>query len=224
MLKPVTCRTILVVEDDIPFADSLKHYFEKKGNKVYHTKNLAETKQILQKKQFDAIILDIILPDGEGTNLFTTADLLPPTIILSTLGTEHDMLEGLTAGALDYIVKPCSFELIEARLSLRLLPKKDSFIILHELKADVVQREVHYMGHPITLTGCEFNILWFLMSHSGQFFTAASLYENVWEMPSLSSTTIKYHISNLRKKIKAFTNKDLIVTEFGKGYSFVPEN
>lgn len=223
MLKPVTCRTILLVEDDISFANSLKHYFEQKGNKVFHTTNLADTKKILHQEQFDAIILDIILPDGEGTNLFTTNILLPPTIILSTLGTEHDMLEGLTAGALDYIVKPCSFELIEARLSLRLLPKKDSFLILHELKADVVQRIVQYKGDTITLTGTEFNILWFLMSHAGQFFSAAALYENVWEMPSLSSTSIKYHISNLRKKIKAFTNKDLIITEFGKGYSFIGE-
>src|SRR5699024_9240920 len=107
--------------------------------------------------------------------------------------------------------------LIEARLSLRLLPDDKGRICICGLTADAISRTAEYDGKQLSLTGSEFNILWYLMNHAGVYFDAVTLYEEVWQMPSLKTNSIKYHISNLRRKIKAASDKDLIVTEFGKG-------
>lgn len=224
MLKTVTDRKLLIVEDDTPVRRKIANYFQKKGNVVFEAENLEKAKQILSQTTFEGIILDLILPDGEGLDLFTIFDSLPPVIILSNLGEECDLLEAFEAGAVDYIVKPCSCELLETRLSLRLLPKQEKDVTAYGLFLDVKKRVASYKGTSLILTGSEFNILYFLMTHPGQYFSADQIYEHIWQAPSLKTTSIKYHISNLRQKLLKITNQPLIKTEFGKGYTFLSEN
>ncbi len=220
MITSVVNRKILIVEDDPLTANTFAEYFKSKGNQVYLAGTLAEAKAQLSDTTPDAVILDIILPDGEGLEFLRAYANLPPVIVMSSLNSESDMLESFSAGALDYVVKPASPRLVEARLSLRLLPAKQSVIHLNGLSLDTAQRTLHHQGNLISITGSEFNILWFLMRHPDTFFDANTLYESIWEMPSLKTTSIKYHISNLRRKLKTATQFDLIDTEFGKGYCF----
>lgn len=221
MVKTVYGRKLLMVEDDEAFRSVQAEYFRKRGNAVVETDCLSKARELLAADNFDAVILDVILPDGEGLELLATERNLPPVIILSSMGESEDLLEGFNMGAADYQVKPCPPELLEARLSLRLLPKPEAKVSLHGLTVDVSERKTHFNGKQIALTGSEFNILYFLMTHKGEFFNAADLYEKVWRAPFFQSTSVKYHISNLRQKLIKATGKNLIITEFGRGYSFL---
>lgn len=220
MLKKVYKRRLLFIEDDGAVTESLGEYFKKQQNTVICANSVEEASEYLDEYKFDAIILDIILPDGNGIDLLENRKNLPPVIILSTLSDEDNMLSGFQAGAADYIVKPCSPELLEARLSLRLAHGELAIIRLSGITLDVSERTVFYDDKPVQLTSSEFNILYFLMSHPDEFYDASEIYSRVWDAPSLQTTTVRYHISNLRRKIKDITQKNLIITEFGKGYAF----
>ena len=162
------------------------------------------------------------MPDGNGINLLGYLGKTP-VIILSDLGADENVIGGLSAGAADYIIKPCSPKVLEARMALRLLPNSKADISLGGLTLNVSDRTAAYKNNPLELTSSEFNVLMFLMQNAGKFYTANEIYEQVWKMPHLNTETIKKHLSNLRKKM--FTVSDdcasLLATKFGKGYAFV---
>ncbi len=223
MLKNVKDRKILIIEDDVDQSYVFAEYFRAGGNFVLTALTLKEAFRLIAENEFDAIILDIIMPDGEGLEVFSKFERLPPVIIVTTLGTDFDILEGFAAGAADYVCKPCSPQVLEARLALRLLPKQEAVISSYGLTLSVAERTAKYDGVALPLTGSEFNILHFFMTNPGVFFSASEIYEKIWQAPSLKTTTIKYHISNLRQKLLAATKSNMIITEFGKGYAFMPE-
>ncbi len=219
-MKPIENRRLLFVEDDEVQSKTLCDYFGE-TNEVVSASTLARAKEAVRDK-FDAVVLDVILPDGTGLDVIPSLPKSTPVIILSDLDSEDNILDGLEAGATDYIVKPCSPRLLEARLSLRLLPPEDAVITKHGLTVNSAMRTVSYRGTPIQLTSSEFNILNFLIRDPGKFYTATEIYEKVWHAPSLHTTTIKYHLHNLRVKLNGASmgSAGLILTEFGKGYAF----
>ncbi len=223
MIKKVSERKILIIDDDTESTQEMQNYFTSLGNTVNVAGTIEQGKKYIQNHFYDAIILDMMLPDGEGTTLLAENDRLPPVIILSALSDERNIMDGLSLGACDYVVKPCSNELLEMRLSLRLLQKSESVLTIHGLKIDSNERTLFYEGRSVSVTGSEFNILWFLMSNAGKFFTSNEIFENIWGENSLEQTSIKFHISNLRRKLIEHTGKQLILTKFGNGYTFNPE-
>lgn len=223
MKNQVSGRRLLFVEDDIEFCNQLKTYFEARDNEVVFAHSIKTAREALSGLPFDAVVLDLLLPDGDGIELLDGATDLPPVLILTTVNNEYDMIEGFTAGACDYALKPCSPELLEMRLSLRLLPPAHSTVQMHGIVLDLVKREGYYNDEPLKLTGSEFNILHFFMTNAGQYFRAEAIYEKLWHAPSLHQNSIKYHIFNLRKKLTFATGKSLIEAEYGKGYVFVKE-
>lgn len=223
MIKTVTGRKILIVDADEGTVDELSEHFERRGNFVRRAADLSSAIGVLKTTVFDAIVLDPALPDGDGLELFSDSSALPPVLILSVLGNDSDILHGLSAGACDYAVKPCSPELVEARLSLRLPSSPDGPITVHGLTLDINERSAAFNGKEIRFTYSEFNILYFLMTHAGTFYNATQIYENVWHAPGLKNTSIKYHISNIRQKLFNVTGKQLILTAFDKGYTFISD-
>ena len=217
----VSDRIILFIEDDIALAEELITYFEE-NNTVYHADTLAKAKRLIEEEDFNVIVTDVILPDGTGLDIFKSfADAPPPIIVLSTLGNDEHILEGLESGAVDYIVKPCSPKLLEGRMAIRLLPNFARETSNRGLKVDAGKRTVHYKGKPIVFTSSEFNILHYLITHPGQFFSSNELYEAIWQTPALNTTTIRKHISSMRRKLLEGTDgAELILTDFGKGYAF----
>lgn len=222
-MKKVQFKNVLIVEDNDALRQELKDYFSA-FNSVTDASNLAQATAAVQDKKFDIILLDVILPDGSGLQLFEHVSDVP-VVILSDLGEDSNILDGFSAGATDYIVKPASPEIIEARMALRLLPTGHEKITLNGLVLDMAKRTAVYRDRPLELTSSEFNILMYLMQNAGKFCTASEIYEKVWQMPHLNTTTIKVHLSNLRKKMLSASKDcaDLIVTDFGKGYAFVKE-
>lgn len=222
-MNKVEFKHILIVEDGDRLRNELTEYFSAM-NKVTACATLKSAVTEVSERAYDIVLLDLILPDGNGLSLL---DYLgkTPVMILSDLGADENIIEGLTAGAADYIVKPCSPQVLETRMYLRLLPDGKANITLHGMKLNVSDRTVTYENIKINLTSNEFNILSFLMQNAGVFFTANEIYENVWKMPHLNTETVKKHMSNLRKKLLCVSDNcaALLISKFGKGYAFKGE-
>lgn len=217
-------RTLLFVEDDENLKRETVGYFSA-ANTVFTASDVEEAVGLLQKHgNIDAVVLDLILKNSMGMELFKAFPDLPPVIILSSLDGEDAILEGLTSGAADYVVKPCSMRLLETHIAMRLLPKADAVATFGAFSVNANTRTVKYRGMPIALTPSEFNILFFLVKNRGNYFTADEIYEKIWCAPSLGTTTIRTHLSSLRRKLKAaMPASDIIRTEFNRGYCFTGE-
>ena len=217
-------RKLLFIEDDEKLKKELLAYFSAE-NDVFSASDVDEAVNILQRQgNIDAVILDLVLKNSSGIDLFKAFTALPPVIILSSLGGEENVITGLTSGAVDYIVKPVSPKLLETHIALRLLPKTEAIETFGRFSINANTRAVKYNGAAVALTPSEFNILFFLVKNKGRFFTADEIYEEIWCAPSLQTTTIRAHLSSLRRKLKAANpSADIIRTEFNKGYCFTGE-
>ena len=220
MTDSVTDRTILIVEDNRALLKTLSEWFSL-HNRVTAVDTLEKAKRAAGQF-FDAVVLDVVLPDGNGLDLIPLLPDKTPVVILSDLGEDDNILDGFDAGACDYVVKPCSPKILEKRISLRLLPEQQAVLTKRGLSVDTRTRTAQFNDAPVPLTSSEFNILFFLMQNAGTFFTTGEIYEQVWQMPYLNSGTIRYHLHNLRKKMTDVSDAcgALIVTEFGRGYAF----
>ena len=217
-------RKLLFVEDDEKLKKEMFAHFSAE-NEVFTASDVDEAVNILQSQgNIDAVILDLVLKSSSGIDLFKAFPALPPVIILSSLDGEESIITGLTSGAADYVVKPVSPRLLEAHVALRLLPKAEAVETFGRFSINANTRAVKYNGAVIALTPSEFNILFFLVKNKGRFFTADEIYEEIWCAPSLHTTTIRAHLSSLRRKLKAASpSADIIRTEFNKGYCFTGE-
>lgn len=220
-MNKVEFKNVLIVEDNDGLRQNLAEYFSAR-NEVTACKNLKEAVAAVNENEFDIVLLDLILPDGNGKELLNLLGHTP-VVILSDLGTDENLIDGLNAGATDYIVKPASIPLIETRMAIRLLPNNKASLTLGGLTLNASRRTAEYKNTSLELTSSEFNILMFLMQHAGNFYTANEIYEQVWKMPHLNTETIKKHLSNLRKKMLAVSDNcaALLATKFGSGYAFV---
>ena len=223
-MNKVEFKNVLIVEDGDDLRKSLADYFSAK-NKVTACKNLKEAVAAATENGFDIVLLDLILPDGNGKELISFLGQTP-VVILSDLGTDENLIDGFSAGAADYIVKPASNALIETRMAMRLLPISKAALTLGGLTLNANSRTAVFEDTALELTSSEFNILMFLMQNAGNFYTANEIYEQVWKMPHLNTETIKKHLSNLRKKMLSVSEAcaALLATKFGKGYAFVGGN
>ena len=217
-------RCLLFIEDDEKLKREMTDYFSP-SNTVFTASDVEEAVDILTETgNIDAVVLDLILKHSSGMELFKVFPELPPVIILSSLDGEDTIFTGLTSGAADYVIKPCSMRLLETHIALRLLPKADAVETFGAFSVNANTRTVKYRGMPVSLTPSEFNILFFLVKNRGKYFTANEIYENIWCAPSLHTTTIRTHLSSLRRKLKAAIPAcDIIRTEFNKGYCFTGE-
>ena len=189
------------------------------ANTVFTASDVEEAvNQLAQAGNIDAVVLDLILKNSMGIDLFKAFPALPPVIILSSLDGEDSIMTGLTSGAAD------SMRLLETHIAIRLLPKTEAVETFGAFSVNANTRTVKYNSMPVSLTPSEFNILFFLVKNRGRYFTADEIYENIWCAPSLHTTTIRAHLSSLRRKLKAaMPANDIIRTEFNKGYCFTGE-
>ena len=204
--------------------------YEKKMNKGKEERNktamkialINENSQAAKNELICSVLEKVVVPMGhtvDNYGMYRADDEAQLTYVQA--GILGAIL--LNSGAADYIIKPCSPKVLEARMALRLLPNSKADISLGGLTLNVSDRTAAYKNNPLELTSSEFNVLMFLMQNAGKFYTANEIYEQVWKMPHLNTETIKKHLSNLRKKM--FTVSDdcasLLATKFGKGYAFV---
>ena len=218
---------ILVIEDDEKAAGYMIKGLAESGYVVDHANNGRDGLFMATSGNFDAMIVDRMLPGLDGISVIQAlraAKIATPVLILSALGQVDDRVNGLRAGADDYLTKPFAFsELlarIEALLRRRSEQKAETHLNVGDLEMDLLARTVKRSGKPIDLQPREFRLLEYLMRHAGQVVTRTMLLESVWDYHFDPQTNvIDVHVSRLRQKIDKGFDKPLLHTVRGAGYS-----
>lgn len=223
---------LLLVEDDAALARALVQGLHLQGYTVEAVGTAEEARHALAVRSYDALILDLRLPDGHGLDLcrwVRQQGLELPILILTALDEPQTIVEGLDAGADDYVVKPVDLDVLAARLRALLrrhLHPKAGLWRAGDLVLDPARRQAYLAGEPLPLTRKEFAILEYLMRHPGRVISTEELLEHIWGEPgNLFTHTVRTHIYNLRRKLRdPADHPRFIETLPGQGYRLrVPE-
>ncbi len=217
---------ILLVEDDREVAASLTQRLSELGHAVRSSDNGIEAMHLGSTETFDAIVLDRMLPGLEGLAVLEqlrATGVMTPILILTAKGGIADRVDGLNAGADDYLVKPFNLNELVARLNalLRRPPLSDVPLQLHvgDIAVDVLRRAVTRAGRPIPLQPRELAMLELLMRNAGRVVTRTMFLEHVWNFHFDPQTNIvESNLSRLRSKLRDGFADDPIKTVRGVGY------
>jgi two-component system, OmpR family, response regulator RegX3 len=230
---PDTLRSlnILVVDDEAPLRETLTRSFTREGHHVESVASGQEAIERAGREQYDVVLLDVAL--GRGPNGYEVCRTLRerrnvvPIIMLTALDTEADAVQGLEAGADDYVTKP--FGLAELRSRVRAVLRRASgrgvgreVITVGEVSLDHGRREVSVRGQEVRLTFSEFELLSRLMSEPGHLFNRQELLRAIWgDSAYRDPRAIDVHIRHLREKLELKPEDPrLILTVRGAGYRF----
>jgi DNA-binding response OmpR family regulator len=222
---------ILVVDDESALRETVMRSFSREGHSVTALSNGSEAIEKATDEQFDVILLDVAL--GSGPNGYEVCRVLRerrnivPIIMLTALDTEADAVQGLEAGADDYVTKP--FGLAELRSRIRAVLRRSGpramgreTLTIGPITLDRSHREVTAHGQPVRLTFSEFELLSQLLSEPGRLFNRQELLRAIWgDSAYRDPRAIDVHIRHLREKLEQ-TPEDpkLIMTVRGAGYRF----
>lgn len=220
---------ILVVEDQVKMANFLKKGLQEVGYAVDIAESGTAAESFCAQGEYDLIILDVMLPDQSGIDTarhFRRDGFGGPILMVTALSTTKDKVNGLDAGADDYLTKPYSFEELHARVRALLRRKNTSAtgvastLQFSDLELDLIQRKARRAGQEISLTTKEFALLEYFMRNPERPLGRISIAEHVWDIHFDSeSNVIDVYINLLRKKVDAPFGKKLIHTVVGVGYA-----
>lgn len=218
-------KSIMVVDDDKNICRLVESALRQNGFDVESANSGEDALVTLKSRNFDAIILDILLPGMDGLETLRQLRANPshqhiPVIMLTSKNSEFDSVIGLELGADDYVGKPIRFYELVARVKsvLRRSEKtqqhKSAKIELSNLQIDTGSRSVFYLGTPLSLSFKEFELLTLLAKKPGKVFTRDEILDAVWQEDySLETRTVDVHIRRLRSKFEEHGDKNDIVIE-----------
>lgn len=220
---------ILIVEDDAATSDYISRALVDNDMAPHRAASGREALHAAFDGQFDAIVLDRMLPDLDGLDVLKAlraGRVGAPVIMLSALGSTLEKVAGLDAGADDYLSKPFATEELLARL--RVLLRRgageiriETRLVHDSLCVDLLSRTVTRAGRQIRLQPREFRLLVYLMRHAGQVVTRTMLLEQVWDYRFDPATNVvDVQISRLRRKLEEPGDAPLLHTVWGVGYRF----
>jgi two-component system, OmpR family, copper resistance phosphate regulon response regulator CusR len=219
--------SVLVVEDEAKVARALEEGLQAKGYKVTVARTGEEAIEAIGVARFDVILLDLLLPGCDGLQVLASVrarHLRTPVLVLTARDAVEDRVEGLDAGADDYLVKPFAFPELLARiraLQRRGIADAEVRLRLADLDLDRTTRTVTRAGSAIELTALEFQLLEYLMLHRNQTVSREMLAHDVWKEPFRGTpldNVINVHIARLRKKVDQGAGARLIQTVRGVGF------
>ena len=216
-------RHILLVEDNEEIQAANKDMLELIGYEVTLAMNLAEARYALKHKNHDVIVLDIMLPDGNGLDflmeLRTYSQI--PVLMLTAMGTSEDTVAGFSTGADDYIAKPYDYKVLAARIEalLRRAGRIPEMLQKGSLQLDVVANQAFLHGKDLLLTPKDFTLLVVFTQNEGRLIGNEYLYEKVWKGSfNDNPMALRNAVSRLRKKL-VDSGYTISVTR-GEGYLF----
>lgn len=216
---------LLIVEDEKELCDTVAKSLYGAGYEVDTCYGGDEALDYILSDDYDLIVLDLNLPGMDGMDILRELrkkDEETKVLILSARSQIADKVEGLDAGANDYMEKPFHLQELEARirsLTRRKFVQKDICLECGELTFDTRKREAYVKGIPVALTRKENGILEYLILNQGRPVSQEELIEHVWDASVDSfSGSVRVHMSSLRKKLKAALGYDPIVNKVGEGY------
>lgn len=225
---------ILIVEDDDDIASLLRRGFESEGHEVQLAATGREGLELGQKKAFDIIILDIMLPELSGLEVCQGIrsggpNAATPIIMLSARDGVGDRVEGLSAGADDYVIKPFAFEELLARAKAQERRRKgldgaqSNKVVAGDMTLDLTLREVTWGSRRVELTERECELLAFLMRRADEPLSRTTIFDALWEgHGGVSINVVDVYVGYLRRKLAhpADDGKPLIQTVRGVGFVF----
>ncbi|MEP1094220.1 MAG: response regulator transcription factor [Cyclobacteriaceae bacterium] len=218
---------LLLVEDQVELASSIQNYFQEDGSVCEYAGTFQTASEKLHAYQYDILILDIMLPDGNGLAILETIKKSQPdigVIIVSAKNALDDKLKGLDLGADDYLAKPFHLAELNARIRAvfrRRLQKGQDILNFHEIQLNLETYEASVEGEVLDLTKKEFELLHYFFVNQKRLLTKQSIAEHLWGdyMDTADSFDFVYqHIKNLRKKISIAGGNDYLKTVYGVGY------
>lgn len=222
---------VLIIEDNHDLAENIQGFLVREGYVCELCHNHHDAQQKLTAFQYDCIILDIMLPDGNGLNLLQfikTEKISSSIVIISAKNSLDDKVTGLELGADDYLTKPFHLPELHARLKAiyrRKNLKGDSVVSFEEISVNTDTMEARVNNQLLELTKKEFDLLLYFLVNKNRVLTRQSIAEHLWGdyTDNLSNFDFVYqHVKNLRKKITAANGRDYIGTVYGLGYKFDP--
>ncbi len=212
---------ILLIEDDTVLGAAVRDQITADGHSADWVHRLDAASEHLRTIPYDLVLLDLMLPDGRGIPYLRALrgrGNATPVIILTALDQVSDRIEGLNAGADDYLIKPFDLAELTARIGsvARRYAGNPNPLIQHgDLEIDLAARSVHRAGRLVPLTAREWALFEALLGHPGQLFSKAQLEDKLYAFGAeVESNTIEVHVSRLRKKL----GPDVVHTVRGIGY------
>ena len=213
---------VLIVEDEVQLAQQMQQQLTAQGFIVDCAYDGEEAHFMGSTETYDAVVLDLGLPKLDGLTVlkkWRAENLVMPVIILTARSLLHEKIEGLNAGADDYLAKPFQMGELVARLQAlvvrRAAGKASSIVTVGDIRLDISASTITKAGLSITLTAHEFKVLSYLMLHLGQVVSRATLIEHIYAQDfDRDSNTIEVFVGRLRKKL----GSKLIETVRGLGY------
>ncbi|MBC7143559.1 MAG: response regulator transcription factor [Rhodobacteraceae bacterium] len=217
---------LLLIEDDPTTAAYILKGLREEGHVVDHLSDGRDGLVQAMAGGYDVAIVDRMLPGLDGMSLvraLRSAKIAVPVIFLTAIGGVDDRIEGLQAGADDYLVKPFAFGELSARIAVlarrAALPVAETVLTAGDLKMDLIARTVTRAGQTIDLLPREFALLEHLLRRKGRVQTRTMLLEAVWDLSFDPQTNVvETHVSRLRAKVDKPFDRELIRTVRGAGY------
>jgi DNA-binding response OmpR family regulator len=220
---------VLVVEDDLQLAATLRRGLEEAGFSVDHARTGHDGLESATATPFDIVVLDIMLPGMDGIEVCTElrrARVDTPILMLTGRDTVADRIRGLDAGADDYLVKPFAFGELLARLRAlgrRHLPDRSAVLEAAGLRLDTSSHTLTVDGTAVDLRAKEFAVLEYFMLNPGRLLTRMQVEEHVWNYDFRGdSNLVEAYVARIRRKLTQAGAADPFVTVRGAGYRFEP--
>ena len=222
---------LLIVEDEKQICDMVAKSLYAAGYEVDTCYDGMAALEYILAENYDLIVLDLNLPGIDGMDILRElrqSNEETKVLILSARGQIVDKVEGLDAGANDYMEKPFHLQELEARirsLTRRKFVQKDICLESGGIRFDTIKREVYAKGNKVSLTRKENGILEYMLFNIGRPVSQEELIEHVWDASVDSfSGSIRVHMSSLRRKLKAELGYDPIINKVGEGYKLREES
>ncbi len=214
---------ILIVEDEVGISNFLKQGLEEEGYEISLAFNGLEGLDLATNNQFDLILLDWMLPKLPGIEVckgIREKNKTIPILFLTAKDTVQETIEGLKAGANDYIKKPFSFEELLERIKIHFrISDGDEILTLSDIKVDLTKHQIFKDEKEVFLTQREFELLVYLIQNKGKVCTRTQIIEDVWDIHFEYDTgVIDVFMNAIRKKLNLSKEDDCIKTIRGVGY------
>ncbi len=220
-------KTIAIIDDDIHIGDVLEEILRREGYAVLRAYSGTEALYLLAQHRPDLVLLDLMLPGLSGE------DVLPhiqgvPVIILSAKVDVEDKVQLLLDGAVDYITKPFHPQELLARIAVQLrrpqAEEAQQVLTVGELSLDPLSRQVTVAGQEVHLTKTEYALLKLFLQHPNQAISKSVILERIsLDTPHCTDSSLKQHMSNLRKKLRQASGKEYLQSVWGIGFRLSQE-
>jgi len=223
---------ILIIEDEIELLVAISNYLIKENYICELAENFSKASEKLSIYEYDVILLDITLPDGNGLELLKTVkkcQIKSGVIIISARNSLDDKVKGLDLGADDYMTKPFQLSELNSRIRAVLRRRKfdgTSILNYNEISINTDSKSITISGKEVIFTKKEYDLLLYFFINKNRVLTKEAIAEHLWDdnIDLADSFDFIYtHLNNIRKKIKNAGGTDYIKTIYGMGYKFIEQ-